>query len=75
MLTIFCQITATIEYLIVTDMVDFPGYIEAFSVYYFAIVSVVMALLRLFEPIVRSTCKRDMVRCFTCRENFKFGID
>ena len=74
MLTIFCQVTATIDFLIVTEMVDFPGYIEAFSVYYFAIVSVVMALLRLYEPIVRTTCKRDLVRCFTCQKDLNYSM-
>ena len=50
-------------------MADVPACLEAFSVYYIVVVSVVMAVLRLYEPIVRTTAKRDVVQCFTCRKD------
>ena len=51
-LTIFCQTTATINYLEITGAMQFPGWIDAFCIYYFCAVGFFLAILRLCEPIV-----------------------
>ena len=65
-LTIFCQAFALIDYLDQTNTVNFPGWVKLICVYYFVFVSVLLALLRLNEPIVMSTFKKDITRicCF-----------
>lgn len=74
-LTIFCQLTATINYLQVTGTVDFPNWIQAACIYYFCFVSVMLALLRLNEPIVMSTFKRDVLRVFCCASTSRKSED
>ena len=66
-LTIFCQGTSIIDYLQGSELVDFPAWLQKFCLYYFVVVALWIALLRLLEPIVWTTFKRDVTWC--CRKN------
>lgn len=47
--------------------VEIPDWLDAFNIYYFVLVSVVYAILRLNEPVVWATFKQDVTQC--CRRN------
>ena len=51
-MTIFCQTSATIDYMEETKMVEFPQWVLAVTIYYFVAVAMILAILRLNEPIV-----------------------
>ena len=63
-LTIVCQTTAILNYLDASDVVKLPGWVQALCIYYFCIVALILAVLRLHEPIVLSTFKRDISGIF-----------
>jgi hypothetical protein len=66
LLVVFCQTTGLINFMQFAGTYDFPGWIQQICVWYFVCVSVIISLLRLSEPIVFSTFKRDVTRC--CRK-------
>ena len=48
--------------------VQIPDWLEIFCIYYFVSVCLVYAILRLNEPVVLATFKRDLTRCCRRRE-------
>ena len=68
-LTIFCQITSMIDFMQMTCVVDFPAWVQAFCCYYFVATAFILAILRLNEPIVLNTFKRDIMCCSIGRAN------
>ena len=51
----------------------FPGWIDAFCIYYFCAVGFFLAILRLNEPIVMRTFRRDMSRFICCGKSDTAG--
>jgi len=73
-LTLFCQLTGTLYYGQVIGHYTLPGWLEAFCVYYSVSVFILLSLLRLHEPVVWATFKRDVMRlCCRCRANENQG--
>lgn len=58
-LTLFCQSTSLITWIHLVDGVEIPKWLEAFCVYYFPSVGFILGVLRLSEPLVLSTSKRE----------------
>ena len=68
-LTIFCQLTSLLEWIEFVNGVEFPDWIQAIECYYFVAVAFILALLRLNEPIVLNTFKKDIMFCSVTRAN------
>ena len=68
-MTIFCQTTALINFLYITDTVVIPDWLQAICCYYFAFVVCILSILRLTEPIVWATFKKDLTKLCRRRES------
>ena len=63
--TVFCQICEVLGFLHWTGRFEQPVWLQLICVYYFTFAGIILALLRVSEPSVLYTLKKDLAKLFS----------